>query len=165
MPKASSSRPSSPVKGSPTKRSHRKQPTGSFSIPLGTTTSTLPSFPRQANSKRGQADAQLASEPSVLLLENLGLGPSPSCETSHAPTEDFWLAEDIFPNANSQRVTSPVPPFPPLLPDNDIPTEEEVTVDMGDVETALDEAVVTSGLVSMPLFVDESHALLLLVFI
>lgn len=148
MPKASSSRPTSPVKGSPSKCAHRKHPTGSFAVPLGTTASSLPSFPQQANYKRSQADGQKANEPNVLLLENLDLGSSTDNEKSRTPAGSFWLAEDVFSNTNTPHTASPAPPSPPMSPGYDITNESKDTMNMADVETALDEAVVTSGLVS-----------------
>lgn len=145
MPKAGSSRSASPEKGSPIKRSHRKHVRGSFALPIGTATTSLPTFSRPADFQTDQAEEHLRSGRSILLLDNLHIGTPSSAKNDATAGGSLWLPEDVFLDANTSRTASPAPSPLPMLPKNN--TAEEMEDVVADVETALDEAVVTSGLV------------------
>ncbi|KAG8939675.1 hypothetical protein FRC04_006082 [Tulasnella sp. 424] len=146
MPKAGSSRSASPEKGSPTKRSHRKHVRGSFALPIGSATSSLPTFPRPADYQTDQHEGHLGSRRNILLLDNLHIGSSSSAENDATAGGSLWLPEDVFLGTNTSCAALPASSPLLMLPENNSTEEMEDPGDIADVETALDDAVVTSGL-------------------
>lgn len=148
MPKAVSSHPSlSPTKSSPMKPSYHRNIAGDFSVPLGSSRSSLSSSlrtdPARAAASRpcDRNYGTAANGRRILVFHNL---PS---KTSGTKDEPIWLADDIFTTPKTSRVVTTEPKFESQPPQANAEADGEFPR-MIDVERALDEATVNKGLVS-----------------
>lgn len=130
----------SPTKSSPTKPFYRKNLAGDFSVPLGTTRTSLPTFPRSTVKTQDSKYGRAPNGRKIRIYDNL----SSSIKSPSAP--QLWLADDIFSNTTSSRAISPEP-TPDDQPSIHKDKEEPTFPGMMDIEAALDEDVISKGLV------------------
>ncbi|KAG8925800.1 hypothetical protein FRC01_009690 [Tulasnella sp. 417] len=155
MPKAVSTQPnSSPTKRSPTKPAYRRNVAGDFSVPHGTSRSSLPS---DSQTRPSRTVASRPRDPShgttgngrrILVFDNLPKGSS---------REALWLADDIFASTKGSRVGTSTPEFE-FQPPQQIDHGQDDFPDMKDFEKALDEATIDKGLEQIPATPEPDNA-------
>ncbi|KAG9031330.1 hypothetical protein FS837_003010, partial [Tulasnella sp. UAMH 9824] len=141
-------RSSSPTKSSTTKSHHRKIP-GLTQIPFASDLRPRPNFPRPPPTSTNSGNPSKAKQCPVEIYDRF-YDNTPARE--HGEGKQIWLAEDVFSQRSSPRAWSGADD--PSYPDS--PRGSPEPYDMADIEEVLDPEAISIGLNQISLGEDRS---------